>query len=144
MPNRIGRMQNNQTTTGIGSAPSREPVEPSSSLERAASRFRALPAAAPVALVTLVSLTEERTLTLQGEPPEAPAAALCLWVDDLLASAEGGADDTGWVEEVCPDQGWVVTWSRSAGLAAVIAQHLDSPADLVALRAAGQTFERLF
>ena len=117
-----------------------------SALDRAASRFRQMPAAvSPQAGVTLVSLTEERILTLQGAPPEAPPAALCLWIDDLIASAASDEADFGQLEEIRKDQGWVVAWSRPAGLAAVIAQDLGTAADAFAFRAAaGQTLDRLF
>lgn len=91
-------------------------------------------------LVSLVSLRDEQTLTLQGKVPQASPAALRLWVDGVIASAqgEGRLMDGGQLEEIWGGRGWVVAWSRRAGVAAVIAQKLDSPGETEAFRATAQ------
>lgn len=96
--------------------------------------------------VSLVSLRDEQTLTLQGKVPQTSPAILRLWVDDVIASAqgEGRLADGGQLEEIWGGRGWVVAWSRRAGVAAVIAQKLDSPGETEAFRAtARKTVEDL-
>lgn len=90
-------------------------------------------------LVSLVSLRDEQTLTLQGKVPQASPAALRRWVDGVIASAQGErACESGQLEEIWGGRGWVVAWSRRAGMAAVIAQRLDSPGEAEAFRATAQ------
>lgn len=97
-------------------------------------------------LVSLVSLRDEQTLTLQGKVPQTSPSALRLWVDDVIASAqaEGWPAEGGQLEEIWGGRGWVVAWSRRAGVAAVIAQKVATPRDTEAFRATAQkTVEEL-
>jgi hypothetical protein len=134
-------MASMETTSGGAPMSERIRQTPGDAFDRAALGFMKREAALsglPRSLVSLVSLNEERTLTLRGKVLQIPPGVLCRFVEEAIASAAPVSGDAGQLEEIWGGRGWVVAWSRRAGYAAVIAQQIGSPGDAETFRATAQ------